>query len=83
MGEVRGVCCRWGAKAQLISRRDPSSQPSEFSYIFLAWLCFRSCRVMARQLGWPGEERVKLTTKMSLPEITGPLLGRQKPPCGC
>lgn len=29
---------------------------------------------MARQLGWQGKEGVKLTAKMSAPEITRPLL---------
>ena len=77
-----GVCCRWGAEAQLISRRDRSSRlrraPGSSSPG-----CSQGCRVMARQPGWQGNESVKPTTKMSVLEITGPLLGGQKPPSGC
>lgn len=54
-----------------------------FSLIFLAWLCPQGCRIMARQLSWQEKEGVKLIAKMSVLEITGPLLGRQKPPGGC
>lgn len=71
---------RWGAKAQLISRRDPSScllRP------FLPGSAPGSRRVLARQLGWQGKEGTKLTTKPSVLEITRPQPGRQEPPCGC
>lgn len=68
---VTGVSCRWGACLVKPPRPLlPGSAPS-------------SCRVMARQPGWQGKEEVKLTTKMSVLEITGPQLGGRKPPRGC
>lgn len=40
-------------------------------------------QLQARQLKWQGKENLKPEIKVSVLEITGPLLGRQKPPSGC
>lgn len=72
-----------GSRSSANFQEGPELPPLEGSRIFLAWLCSQGCRAMARQPGWQGKESVKPTTKMSVLEITGPLLGRQKPPSGC
>lgn len=76
-----------GSKSLANFQERPKLLPSELVLplflIFLAWLCPQGCRIMARQLSWQEKEGVKLIAKMSVLEITGPLLGRQKPPGGC
>lgn len=77
-----------GSKSSAYLQEKPKLSPSDlvlllFSSIFLAWLCLQGCRILARRLGWQEKEEVKLIAKMSVLEITGPPLGRQKPPGGC
>lgn len=77
-----------GSKSSAYLQERPKLSPSDlvlllFSSIFLAWLCLQGCRILARRLGWQEKEEVKLIAKMSVLEIAGPLLGRQKPPGGC